>query len=66
MKNLVLFAVVLVGTALASCGGKKAQEAPAEEPIVEAVEAVEAVAVDTVAPDSIVADTVVAVEAVAE
>ena len=32
MKNLVMFAAILVGTAFASCGSKKAEEAATEAP----------------------------------
>ena len=40
MKNLVLFAGILVAVSFASCGGNKQAEAPAAEEVVEAVEAV--------------------------
>lgn len=39
MKNLVLFAGVMVAMCFASCGGNKTAEAPAEAEAVEAVEA---------------------------
>ena len=66
MKNLVLFAAILMGTAFASCSGKKAQEAPAEEPAIEATAETQEVVEDTVvAADTIATDTV-ATEAVAE
>ena len=57
MKNLVLFAAIVMGTAFASCSGKKAQEAPAEEPAVEATtEAQEVVEEAAVATDSVAAE----------
>ena len=54
MKNLVLFAGILVAVSFASCGNKQA-EAPAEE--VEAVEVVEAVADSCCAADSCCGDS---------
>lgn len=50
MKNLVLFAGVMVAMCFASCGGNKAAEAPAED----AAEVVEACceAADSCAADS--------------
>lgn len=67
MKNLTLFAAVLMGTAFASCGNKKAEEtAVAEEPVVVETVAEEAVVADTVAADTIVADSIIVTEAVAQ
>lgn len=40
MKNLVLFAGILVAVSFASCGGNKQAEAPAAEEVVEEVVAV--------------------------
>ncbi|MBQ0143444.1 MAG: hypothetical protein KBT06_11750 [Prevotellaceae bacterium] len=66
MKNLVLFAGVMVAVCFASCGGNKA-EAPAEEAeavVEEVVEAAEACCADSCCADSCCADSCAA--AVAE
>ncbi|MGL4292699.1 MAG: hypothetical protein ACRCSQ_03865 [Bacteroidales bacterium] len=64
MKNLILFAVVLMGIAFSSCGSKNAEVAATEEPVVIEAVAEEAVVVDTLASDSTVANTIVASEVV--
>lgn len=66
MKNLVLFAGVMVAVCFASCGGNKA-EAPAEEaaPVEEVVEAVAdscCAAADSCCGDSCCADSAVVAE----
>lgn len=63
MKQLVLFAAILMGTTLTSCGNKGTQES--EAPVVEtAVE--EVIVTDSVAQDSVLADTIVEVAVAAD
>lgn len=63
MKNLVLFAGILVAVSFASCGGNKEQAAPAAEEAVVVEEVVEAVA-DSCCQDSCCADSCCADSAV--
>lgn len=63
MKNLVLFAGVLVAVSFASCGNKAEQAAPAEEAVVEeVVEVADSCCADSCCADSCCADSAVVAE----
>lgn len=64
MKKLVLFAAVLVGVAMASCGGKNTEETTSVEIIADTVSvSVDSIALDSVSvEDVIIADSTIVVE----
>lgn len=65
MKNLVLFAGILVAVSFASCGGNKEQAAPAAEEaavVEEVVEVCDSCCQDSCCADSCCADSAVVAE----